>query len=175
MSKNTSAPVTTSADRANAIVALRIKGDRYGHAAIAGLAHELALNLNGDKLPAGVAKALVESTGYDKGTVSRVGKIVREDRKARGAALKLNVMTIDTTPELLDAAVKVGEMFKRQPSKGAKGEKTAPDMLAILTDWLLEDGDAYEARKSQVEDLMARMDDIRAQVAADAAAEAEAA
>lgn len=175
MSKNTSTQGTTAAQRAGAISALRIKGDRYGHAGIAGLAHELALNLNGDKLPAGVAKALVESTGYDKGTVSRVGKIVRENRSARGKALKLDVMAIDSSAESLDIAVKVGELFKRVPSNKGAGEKTAPDMLAILTDWLLEDADAYEARKSQVEDLMSRMDDIRAQVAADAAAAEDAA
>lgn len=154
--------ITSDAERYAAVAALRVKGDRYGHAGIAALAHELALNLNGDKMAAGAATRIADATGYDKGTVSRVSKVVRTNLKARGAALRLNVMEIDKSQANLDAAVKVGEMFKRQPSVKGEGSGAADesnvDVLAILEAWLTESTDEQiRPRMTQIQDVLKRV------------------
>lgn len=160
MSKKTNRiAAPTTADRVAVIVALRIKGDRYGHAGIAALAKELYLNLDGDKIKSGAAKSLVESTGYDKGTVSRVGKILREDKSARSAVAKLNVMTIDDNEATLSAAVAVGEMFKRKPATSKTREAAEPDILADIEAWLnVEDADQFATRMSQIVATLARIE-----------------
>jgi hypothetical protein len=154
--------------RAAAVSSFRSQGDRYGHAGIAGLAHELAVRLEGDKLPNGVAAKLVDSTGYDKGTVSRVSKIVRTDKKARTSAIKFDVMTASDSESSFDAAVKVGLLFKRQPAKASTRVKTEADPIADVYAWLIASTDdaQYEARKSLVADMLARIDDERAALAA---------
>ena len=167
--------VSDPAERAAVISALRVKGDRYGHAGIAGLAHELAIRLDGDKFETNAQKTLSESTGYDKGTVSRIAKIIRTDKAARLAAVKIKVELIESTDTTFAAAVKVGEMFKRQPAgKGAGADRKATevDVLAGVHEWLMSaDDEQYEARKALVANLLATIDDQRATAAAEAANE----
>jgi hypothetical protein len=154
--------IVSDAERHAAIAALRIKGDRYGHAGIAALARELALNLNGDKMAAGAATRIADATGYDKGTVSRVSKVVRTNLKARGAALKLDTMSIDKSQANLDAAVAVGELFKRQPAVKGSGSGAADesnvDVLAVLEAWLNDSTDEQiRPRMTQVQDMLKRI------------------
>lgn len=159
--------------RAAAVFTARVQGDRYGHVGLGGLAHELAVRLEGDKLPNGVAAKLVTTTGYDKGTVSRISKIVRTDKKARGSAIRFDIMSFDATNEAsFDAAVKVGLMFKRQPpAKGSARVKSEVDPIAAIYEWLQgsTDDTQYEGRKSLLADMIVRLDDERAALAAGSA------
>jgi hypothetical protein len=162
--------IATPGDRAAVVAGLRVKGDRYGQAAIAALAHELAVRLSGDKLEAGAQKFLADSTGYDKGILSRIATIVRTDKKARTAALKLDVMALAAatsdnklTPAqvaALDAAVQVGKLFARKPTGKSSSGKGERDVLADLQAWLTDDkvnDNGRAARFAQVEDLIARL------------------
>lgn len=196
MSKATIKATATDAERAAIVSSLRAKGDRYGSAGIAALAHELAVQMNGDKMVSGAAARLVEATGYDKGTVSRVSKVLREnesisiasffkadvdvpvaDAKAffggkttvrpRDVARALDVMAIESSASSLLGAVIVGKLFKRRPATSTRAPKDEPDFLALLTAWLLESTDEqYAPRKAQVANLLANIDAERAALAA---------
>lgn len=174
MTKATVTPIPANADpvkRATAIVALRDKSDRYNSAYIAGIAHELALRFNGKSFEKGAQSALVESLGYDKGNMSRIAAIVKSDAKARGAALKVKVLDIDSTPETLAAAVKVGLMFRRvksatEPTEPTgEGEETtggvqndpteSTDVLVTVQAWLrAAEGDAFAQRLAHLQDAI---------------------
>lgn len=152
----TNARTITPAQRFSAVSSLRVKGDRYGHAAIAGLAHELAMRLDGDKFPAGAATSVVEGTGYDKGTVSRVGKIVRTNKAARKAALALDVIALDkasTSDATFSQGVAVGELFKRQPASGSTRTPAEVDALAVAYDWAT----GNDTRIKALADLVTRL------------------
>jgi hypothetical protein len=164
---------TDTNDSFNVITATKSlieKGDRYNQAAIAAIAHMLSLELWEGKIKRGVASKLATDLSYDKGNISRIGKIVATNGKARRAALALDVLHIDDSPETLSVAVKVGAMFKRETGKTAdkgtkksKSESESVDVLALMDSWLREATDEqYAPRRAQVENLLATIDSERA-------------
>ena len=186
--KTNTKPVTksTDTDKFNVVTATKgliEKGDRYNQAAIAAIAHILSHDVWEGKIRRGVATKLAADLNYDKGNISRIGAIVVSNHKARRAAMALDILHIDDTPETLMAAVKIGAMFKRQTVKSAtkstgtkseesatttdatatdkKGEET--DVLALVDAWLRGATDKqYAARVALVNSLLATIESERA-------------
>lgn len=174
-----------------AIVATLAKSGRYNFAARAGLAHELWLDLDpkSGKIKRGSAAALATATGFDAGELSRMAFILSNDKVARAAAGKFDVLSldgIDSDEATFTAAEKIGSKFTRTaydkikqattagtPAK-VKAEKTAADPLADVMEWALaaDSDEAYLARKSAIENMLANIDAERADRAAKQASEA---
>lgn len=183
---------TDPAVRASIISTVRQSGRAFTHAAIAGLAHELALRFDGKRFESGTHKALVESTGFDGGNVSRVMSVLRASRPARNAALKFDVMSLKPSaagvvkPQAVEAAAAIGKLFTRAEADkvkgraprnaGGTGSKTANKsankgtdaaILESVTAWLMSaTDDEFEGRKSLLAELLAAADDKRAEAAA---------
>lgn len=155
-----------------AIYALGKRGREYTAAYIAGIAHELVVRMEGDKLPRGVAQQIADATGHAKADVSRIVKTLKTNSRARTAARKLDVLTIDDTPDTLAAAAKVGDMFARAKKTASAGTSTTrarddaeteaenlDELVTVkLTEWLTTATDSqFEARAALVQDIIAQI------------------
>lgn len=176
MSTSTKKIESTFEARTAVAVAVRESGDQYGHAFRAIVAHELVLNLTGDKMVAGAAKRIGEAFGYDKGNVSRMVGVLKDSSPARRAATTLDVLSVATVHngEVIKGegwvtAVKVGALFARKSASGssrAKGD--GPDVLDLLTKFLTDEGvneNGRAARMAQVEAIIARVKEEGSKVA----------
>ncbi len=164
MSNSNSKQTVSDTTRATRIAALSAKGDRYGHAAIAGVANLLVRHLNGDKMERGAAARIAERTGYDKGNLSRIVTILRTDKVARAAATKFDVMSCAVGSDkgaAFDEAVRVGSMFARKTSKGSgkgSGKGDSSDPLAAFVDFLTNaDQKTFDANVALVNAAIARL------------------
>lgn len=165
----------------NAIKGLIAKGDQYGWATKAAIAHVLATEIVEGKIKRGVAAKLSEETGFNKGDLSRIGRIVTDNAKARKAVLLLDVLHIDDNEATLAEAVKVGGLFKRETVNGkkvtkngtttesettvksGKSESEEIDVLALMDAWLRGATDSqFAARLSLVTNLLATIESDRA-------------
>lgn len=164
----------TPAAQFKAVSGLRVKGDRYGHAGIAGLAALILLRMEGDNMQRGAAAKLVEGTGYDKGTVSRVKGVLVKSSAARAAVTGLDVTGIEKSAASLAAAVTTGELFKRPAAvKGAgKGKGGDVDILALFTADL--EGATDKQFAARVAQYVAVIERVKAERAAKSAGKAAA-
>lgn len=186
-------PNIDNTDRFNVITAIKgliQMGRTYTQARDCAIAHVLGTEYMDGKIKRGVAAKLATDTGLNKSDVSRIARIVIDNSKARKAALAVDVLTIQESPETLNKAAKVGALFMRTDKKptapkvttpsGEKGEETTNsgtvttkpvsddvDVTALVDQWL------RSATESQFAARMALLENLLATIAAERATSEE--
>ena len=197
MTKTQTAKVATTpdVDQFNVVTAIKgliARGNAYTFATKAAIAHVLATEFADGKVKRGVASKLATDTGMNKGDVSRIARILTDDSKARRAAMGVDVLHIDDNEATLAAAVKVGELFKRETVNGKKvkndgtvtenegtvtksaDKSESVDTLALIDEWLrTATPKQYAARVAAITALLAQVDSDRATAQAESDAQAE--